>query len=131
MESQTVNKRKEKDVMRLMLSKHVVEMTQDNTSDFHVLFPGPLNSLYQGVSPALIGVLALFERTWVGNLESACVYPGTVSVQVAFDRVQQQDLPPKHRRKANYKSQFAVNPLVGLAPSASTSLIKRGRRCMT
>ena len=46
------NKRKEKDVMKLMMSgKHQVNVVSENTmTEFEVLFNGPKESLYEGVS---------------------------------------------------------------------------------
>ena len=45
------NKRREKDVMKLLVSEYEVEMSSDNsTSEFHVKFCGPKESPYEGVS---------------------------------------------------------------------------------
>ena len=46
------NKRKEKDVMKLMMSgKFKVQLAnEDSTSEFEVLFHGPKDSPYEGVS---------------------------------------------------------------------------------
>ena len=46
------NKRREKDVMKLMMSdKFKVTLTDENsTKDFEVLFGGPKDSPYEGVS---------------------------------------------------------------------------------
>ena len=45
-------KRREKDVMKLMMSdKYRVKLTNDeSTNEFEVLFEGPKESLYEGVS---------------------------------------------------------------------------------
>ena len=45
-------KRREKDVMKLMMSgKYQVQLTNDDsTNEFEVLFEGPKESLYEGVS---------------------------------------------------------------------------------
>lgn len=45
------NKRREKDVMKLLVSEYEVEMASENsTSEFHVKFNGPKDSPYEGVS---------------------------------------------------------------------------------
>jgi len=46
------NKRKEKDVMKLMMSGkfEVRLLNEDSTSEFEVMFKGPEESSYQGVS---------------------------------------------------------------------------------
>ena len=46
------SKRREKDVMKLMMSgKYSVQLTnEDSTSEFEVLFEGPKESMYEGVS---------------------------------------------------------------------------------
>lgn len=46
------NKRKEKDVMKLMMSGkfEVNLLNEDNTSEFEVMFNGPIDSPYEGVS---------------------------------------------------------------------------------
>lgn len=46
------NKRKEKDVMKLIMSgKYDVKLlNEDSTSEFEVMFKGPEDSPYQGVS---------------------------------------------------------------------------------
>ena len=43
------NKRREKDVMKLMMSKYQVALVDDKISEFHVTFKGPKDSLYEGV----------------------------------------------------------------------------------
>jgi hypothetical protein len=45
------NKRKERDLMKLMMSDYEVSMIDEkNQYDFHVLFRGPKDSAYEGVS---------------------------------------------------------------------------------
>ena len=46
------SKRRDKDVMKLMMNgKYEVQLTnEDCTSEFEVLFEGPKESLYEGVS---------------------------------------------------------------------------------
>ena len=49
--SSQVNKRKEKDLMRLLVSDYEVEVpNENNSSEFVVTFNGPKNSPYEGVS---------------------------------------------------------------------------------
>ncbi len=44
------NKRKQKDVMKLMMSNYEVSLTdENNTNDLVVLFSGPKDSFYEGV----------------------------------------------------------------------------------
>jgi ubiquitin-protein ligase len=44
------NKRKEKDVMKLLTSDYEIEIKEDNMSEFTVILDGPLESPYEGVS---------------------------------------------------------------------------------
>jgi ubiquitin-conjugating enzyme E2 H len=50
MESHENNKRKEKDIMRLLVSKYEVELINNKMNDFYVKFQGPEESPYKGVS---------------------------------------------------------------------------------
>ncbi len=50
MEAKTAtNLRKQKDIMKLLLSKHEIELVDKNSSDFYVKFHGPKDSPYEGV----------------------------------------------------------------------------------
>ena len=44
------NKRKEKDVMKLLTSDYDIEIKEDNMSEFTVILDGPPDSPYEGVS---------------------------------------------------------------------------------
>lgn len=44
------NKRKEKDVMKLLTSDYDIEIKDDNMSEFTVILDGPPDSPYEGVS---------------------------------------------------------------------------------
>lgn len=44
------NKRKEKDVMKLLTSNYQVEIKDDNMSEFTVIMDGPADSPYEEVS---------------------------------------------------------------------------------
>lgn len=44
------NKRKEKDVMKLLTSDYDIEIKEDNMSEFTVIMDGPKDSAYEGVS---------------------------------------------------------------------------------
>ena len=44
------NKRKEKDVMKLLTSDYEIEIKEDNMSEFTVILDGPPDSPYEGVS---------------------------------------------------------------------------------
>ena len=44
------NKRKEKDVMKLLNSNYEIEIKEDNMSEFTVILDGPKESPYEGVS---------------------------------------------------------------------------------
>jgi ubiquitin-protein ligase len=44
------NKRKEKDVMKLLTSDYDIEIKEDNMSEFTVILDGPIDSPYEGVS---------------------------------------------------------------------------------
>ena len=46
----TQNKRKEKDLMKLMMSNYEVTLNDEsNPNDFNVVFKGPKESSYEGV----------------------------------------------------------------------------------
>jgi ubiquitin-conjugating enzyme E2 H len=42
------SRRREQDVMKLMMSDYKVELVEDNISEFHVVFKGPPESPYEG-----------------------------------------------------------------------------------
>jgi ubiquitin-conjugating enzyme E2 H len=47
----TSNKRKERDMMKLLMSNYEVTLVDEkNQYDFHVLFKGPKESTYEGVT---------------------------------------------------------------------------------
>ena len=50
MESVQNNKRKQKDIMNLMMSKYDVVMEEDKQNEFNVVFCGPKDSEYEGVN---------------------------------------------------------------------------------
>ena len=55
----SANKRREKDVMKLLVSEYEVTLTNEVTnSEFIVKFLGPKDSHYEGVSITLISLLA-------------------------------------------------------------------------
>jgi hypothetical protein len=50
MNSSAQNKRKERDLMKLMMSNYEVTLTDENVqNDINVIFPGPKESPYEGV----------------------------------------------------------------------------------
>jgi len=57
------NKRKEKDVMKLMMSGkfEVRLLNEDSTSEFEVMFKGPKESSYEGVSSIIKHLFNLRE----------------------------------------------------------------------
>ena len=50
MDSAQANKRKQKDVMNLMLSKYDVRIEDEKSNNFYVTFAGPKDTSYEGVS---------------------------------------------------------------------------------
>ena len=48
------NKRKERDITKLMMSNYEVTMEEDRTNEFYVLFKGPSDSIYEGVNFLII-----------------------------------------------------------------------------
>lgn len=44
------NKRMEKDVIKLLTSNYQIDVIKDNMSEFTILFDGPKDSPYEGVS---------------------------------------------------------------------------------
>ena len=58
------NKRKERDLMKLMMSNYEVTLTDENNqNDLFVVFHGPKESPYEGVNKLIISL---------GNMESPC-----------------------------------------------------------
>ena len=49
MDSQQANKRKQKDLMSLMLSKYDVTVEDEKSDEFFVVFAGPKDTCYEGV----------------------------------------------------------------------------------
>jgi hypothetical protein len=67
----TQHKRKEKDLMKLMMSNFEVTLTDENNqNDFNVIFQGPKESSYEGV----INILSK------GYMESPCPSAITISI---------------------------------------------------
>ena len=62
-----VNKRKEKDVMKLLVSEYEVDVQGDSTSEFFVKFNGPKDSPYENVRPP-----SSHARRESGECTSAC-----------------------------------------------------------
>ncbi len=50
------NKRREKDVMKLILSRYEVALVNDKTNELFVNFAGPKDSPYEGVSSNIINI---------------------------------------------------------------------------
>ena len=66
----TSNKRKEKDLMKLMMSNYEVSLTEENNqNDFYVIFRGPKDTPYEDVS--------IFFK--IGSLESTCFITRSIS----------------------------------------------------
>ena len=60
------NTRKERDVMKLLMSNYEVNITDENNpNELYVLFHGPKDSPYEGVSKIIKLII-------LGNLESSC-----------------------------------------------------------
>jgi len=54
MNSSTQNKRKERDLMKLMMSNYEVTLADENNpNDLYVIFEGPKDSPYEGVKSIL------------------------------------------------------------------------------
>ena len=61
----TNNKRKEKDLMKLMMSNYEITLTEENNNnDIYVIFHGPKDTPYEEVNVAIK----------IGNMESACTF---------------------------------------------------------
>ena len=72
------NKRKEKDVMKLMMSgKYDVRLlNEESTSEFEVMFKGPVDSPYVGVSkPNDQNIYSLIQGTWKVLVRLPDLYP--------------------------------------------------------
>ena len=95
------NKRRDKDVMKIMVSGYKVELPDETRlQELIVDFPGPPDSPYVDVSfnlrlPQSFSDICSFL---VGRLESAGNLAGAIPNQVAFDRLPEQDFPPEYRR---------------------------------
>jgi ubiquitin-protein ligase len=69
------NKRKERDLMKLMMSNYEVNMSDEGRQfDFYVKFQGPKESAYEGVNYFLI----------LGNMENSCYFTRSISLQISF-----------------------------------------------
>lgn len=79
-------KRREKDVMRLLMSgKFQVHLTkEDSTQEFEVLFEGPEDSLYHGVSDSSCNT-----DQCLGFLDCEGSTAGVIPLQVSIDRLQE------------------------------------------
>jgi ubiquitin-protein ligase len=66
------NKRKERDIMKLMMSNHEVTMEEGARNEFDVVFKGPKDSAYEGVSfselKLIIRVLGKFMYYYLNNI---------------------------------------------------------------
>lgn len=66
------NKRKERDLMKLMMSNYEVTIADEEKKfDFYVVFPGPKDSAYEGVSHLNIKLIS-FKLFYSGSLENSC-----------------------------------------------------------
>jgi ubiquitin-conjugating enzyme E2 H len=55
------NKRKERDLMKLIMSNYEVKLTEEgNQNDFYVKFVGPKESPYEGVKIFVINIKFVF-----------------------------------------------------------------------
>ena len=74
--------------MKLLVSEYEVTLVNDSShNEFFVKLNGPVNSPYEGVSTSL------FDKD-VGPLDSPSALTGTIPVQITFDRLREQNLPP-------------------------------------
>ena len=108
-------KRREKDVMKLMMSgKFDVQLVnEDSTQEFDVLFEGPADSHYEGVSHRETmrhldprSKYDYSDRLFIftGHMESSSTAPRPLPIQVAFHRLQKQNIPSQHRRSVSANS---------------------------
>lgn len=88
----STNKRKERDLMKLMMSNYDVHLTdENNTNDLHVIFKGPKDSPYEGVNNTefesfliKFNFFSTNEIMNIGNLESSCYDSRSISLQITF-----------------------------------------------
>lgn len=91
------NKRRDKDVMKIMVSGYKVELPDESKmNEIIVNFPGPQDSPYKDVSPPAINSLLSSETPkWVlnipwlvaGSLESESLVARLVPDQVTVNRI--------------------------------------------
>ena len=85
------NKRKEKDVTKLLVSDYEVKIVDDKTNnEMLIKMKGPQNSPYEGVShiPSL--------HSCIGGMGSSCDVTRLVPLQVSFNWFCQQDLSSQY-----------------------------------
>lgn len=73
------NKRKERDLMKLMMSNYEVTLADENNpNDLYVIFEGPKDSPYEGV------IINIWIKL-IGNLESPCYNTRPVPIQIPLN----------------------------------------------
>ena len=95
------NKRREKDVMKLMTSGKfdITLINEHSTQEFDVLFNGPKESPYEGVSIKNRFLTFIFLS---GNMESSSHVARYVSVQIAKHWIQKPHFSSKYRRRVSF-----------------------------
>jgi hypothetical protein len=75
------NKRKERDLMKLMMSNYEVNLADENNpNDLYVIFQGPKDSPYEGVR-------IYKDIKYIGNMESPRFNTRPVSIQISLHRI--------------------------------------------
>ena len=85
-----------------MMSDWKVDLVNDNISELNVEFKGPPDSEYQAIqylpkAPHQTMDLcpSMYRSILRGSLEGACGAARGLSIQVTFNRILQQNIPPK------------------------------------
>ena len=90
------NKRRDKDVTKIMVSGYNVELTDENKmNEIIVDFLGPKDSPYEGVSKKWNPIIL------IGRLESTSLAAWLIPNKIAFNRIYQQNIPPQHWRSVS------------------------------
>jgi len=91
------NKRREKDVMKLLVSEYDVTLpNESNLSEFIVNFPGPKESPYEGVSKTSDKLISWLISDVLGSVASSRRSSWQLSVQVPKHRFHEQNIPSQY-----------------------------------
>ena len=87
MKTSSQNKRKERDIMKLLMSNYEVSIDESNKNDLYVKFHGPKNSPYENVSQKIKKLKKKKKKIFffniynkLGYMENSCITPRSISI---------------------------------------------------